>query len=163
MTNSIPSLDDIDVEVIYSTPSDDTLNGRCFSGLDEYGILHVFKGHPGNTPITHLLTHSLTYPLTYLPTHLLTYLLTHSLVDYRVYESLWSSASSAEVSNDYYYTRYYLELTNNGELVVRALHAGESESVCVWSTSTCNEYLKSIKELKSTTTSIMSSIGKSFR
>ncbi len=80
-----------------------------------------------------------------------------------MYESLWSSDSVPERSNDYYYTRYYLELTNNGELVVRALHAGESESVCVWSTSSCNEYLKTIKDLQTTTTSIMTNIFKSFR
>ena len=60
MTNSIPSLEDVNVEVVYATPGDNSLNGRCFSGVDEFGTLHVFKGHPGNL-LTHSLTHSLTH------------------------------------------------------------------------------------------------------
>lgn len=65
-------------------------------------------------------------------------------------EPLWSSDPPADDSSDYnsYFQRFYLELSNTGELAVRMFVAGSSDSQCVWSTTSCNVYMALLKEMR---------------
>ena len=47
-----------------------------------------------------------------------------------------------------FFVRYYLELSSAGELAVRSLTAGNSDSECLWSTTSCNAYVAALKELQ---------------
>ena len=114
---SPPDLTMMPVELKFRTEGEPSLNGRCFAGLDEVGILRVYRGHPE-------------YP-------------DNS-------EPLWSSDPPVDDSSEYnsYFQRFYLELSNTGELAVRMFVAGSSDSQCVWSTTSCNVYMALLKEMR---------------
>ena len=65
-------------------------------------------------------------------------------------QEMWAS-STQPLDTDYYtsyYHRYYLELIS-GELFVLRLTAGQTESECVWATTSCNFYIALIKDVRS--------------
>ena len=67
------------------------------------------------------------------------------------YSSLWSSELSEGEEDQLYansFSRYYLELTSNGELAVLKLKSGEPEPHCVWSTMGCNKYMALFNEAR---------------
>ena len=114
---SPPDLTMMPVELKFRTEGEPSLNGKCFAGLDEVGVLRVYRGHPE-------------YP-------------DNS-------EPLWSSDPPTDDSSEYnsYFQRFYLELSNTGELAVRMFVAGSSDSQCVWSTTSCNVYMALLKEMR---------------
>lgn len=74
---------------------------------------------------------------------------------------LWSTGE-AEGGNEYFtsfFRRYYLELSDTGELSVRMLAAGSGDEVCVWSTRSCNSVLSALLSIQH---SVASNIGKLF-
>lgn len=67
------------------------------------------------------------------------------------YSPLWSSDGVVSgLPHEIYFKRFYLELSNSGELAVRALTAGVSDVECVWSTTSCNVYMAMVKEIVAT-------------
>jgi DnaJ domain len=112
-----PDLTMMPLELKFRTEGDSTLNGQCFAGLDNVGVLRVFRGHPDYSE--------------------------HSI-------PLWSSEPLDENLSDYnsYFRRFYVELSSSGELAVRMLFTGSSESHCVWSTTSCNEYVALLKDMR---------------
>lgn len=70
--------------------------------------------------------------------------------DFPDYRPLWSSDPPNRDSPYYgsYFQRFYLELTNQGELAVYTLTAGSSEAECVWSTTSCNKFIATLQEVK---------------
>ena len=97
--------------------SSSALQGQCFTGLDDFGVIRIFAGHPDN-----------------------------------VYSrEVWASSSSDDRENDSYqslYQRFYLELSDTGELFVLSLTAGSSEAQCVWATTSCNVYIAIMKDVQ---------------
>lgn len=61
---------------------------------------------------------------------------------------IWSSNPPTKEIYRSYFTRFYVELSMSGELAVRMLEAGNSESQCVWSTTSCNKYVALLKDVK---------------
>lgn len=64
-------------------------------------------------------------------------------------QPLWSSGPPREDISNYnsYFHRFYVELLSSGELAVRMLEYGSSESQCVWSTTSCNAYVALLKDI----------------
>ena len=54
------------------------------------------------------------------------------------YYPVWSTTNEDKDYAPAYYKRYFIELSNSGEVSVRMLAAGSSEEVCVWSSRSCN-------------------------
>ena len=131
-TQRPPDLSMLPVELKFRTEGDKSLNGRCFAGLDETGVLRVYRGHPE-------------YPDNA--------------------EPLWSSDPPAEDPSSYnmYFQRFYLELSSSGELAVRMLVAGSSESQCVWSTTSCNVYVALLKEMRGQVSQMLSELSGEIR
>jgi len=69
--------------------------------------------------------------------------------DFPDYRPLWSSDPPNRDSPYFgsYFQRFYLELTNYGELAVYTLTAGSSEAECVWSTTSCNKFVATLQEV----------------
>ena len=122
-----PDLTMMPLELKFRTEGDSTLNGQCFAGLDNVGVLRVFRGHPDYSE--------------------------HSI-------PLWSSEPIDENLRDYdsYFRRFYVELSGTGELAVRMLYTGSSESHCVWSTTSCNEYVARLKVINGHVTRTLSEV-----
>ena len=118
-----PDLTSLAVELKFRTEGEPSLKGNCFGGLDDIGILRIFKGHPDTQ-----------------------------------YSPIWTSHNNAEHDNDYdsysNFQRYYLELSNTGELAVLSLIAGAAEAECIWSTTNCNIYVAIINDIRSQTKQI---------
>lgn len=127
MTRDIPDLTNLHVELKYRTEGFSSLQGQCFAGLDETGRFSVYSGHPESPN----------------------------------YTPVWSTGrerNSNNVEEDSFYsafTRYYLELSSTGELAVRCLTPGNSDSECLWSTTSCNMYLAALKDLHTKSTTIV--------
>lgn len=111
-----PDLTMLPLEMRYRTDGDSTLQGQCFAGLDDAGVLHVYKGHPDYYDRLH---------------------------------PLWSSGAPVDADGEYnrYLRRFFLELTDSGELAVRMQAAGTGETECVWSTTSCNAYVALLKDM----------------
>jgi DnaJ domain len=111
-----PDLTMMPLELKFRTEGDSSLNGQCFAGLDDSGVLRVYRGHPDYSE--------------------------HS-------QPLWSSGPPREDISNYnsYFHRFYVELLSSGELAVRMLEYGSSESQCVWSTTSCNVYVALLKDM----------------
>jgi len=123
LSDDAPDLTNLAVELRFRTDPAPSLNGRCFAGLDAYGIFRVYRGHP----------------------------------DFGDFYPLWSSSGPPSDGTTYfnpYFQQFYLELGYGGELAIRVVHAGSSESECVWSTTSCNAVLRSVKEFKSVVMSL---------
>eukprot|EP01038_Epipyxis_sp_PR26KG_P008523 gene8523-11520_t len=123
-------LSSLPIEILFRSEGNHRLNGNCFAGLDESGLLQVYAGNP------------------------------NIMNDYY---PIWSSKSSWDSGRDtvydMYFSRYYLELANNGELAVRQVTTGEQEVKCIWSTTSCNKYLAMLRDVKSTLTSHMQDLS----
>ena len=119
-----PDLTSLAVELKFRTEGEPSLKGNCFGGLDDVGILRVFKGHPDTR-----------------------------------YSPIWTSNNNPENNNENEsysnFQRYYLELTNTGELAVLSLIAGSAEAECIWSTTNCNIYVAMIDDIRSQTKQIL--------
>ena len=69
------------------------------------------------------------------------------------YTVLWATPtpqSSEDDSTMYssFFQRHFLELSVTGELAVRVMTVGNSESQCVWSTTSCNRVLAAMREFR---------------
>jgi curved DNA-binding protein CbpA len=62
---------------------------------------------------------------------------------------IWSSEAPGirKEKHNVYFSRYYLELSSLGEMAVRMVTAGSTESVCIWSTTSCNQYIALMHEV----------------
>ena len=63
---------------------------------------------------------------------------------------VWASSLDDQEMNSLqsFYKRYYLELSDTGELFVLSLTAGSSEAECVWATTSCNVYIAIMKDVQ---------------
>jgi len=113
------------VQVKFRTEGNPALASKCFLGLDETGILRIFRGHP----------------------------------DYE-YSPIWTSELSEEAVPfaSPFTQRFYLELRDTGELAVLRMILGDSEAVCIWSTTNCNSILNVITEAKTRLASFIQNI-----
>lgn len=117
-----PDMTTLAVELKFRTEGESSLKGNCFAGLDDIGVLRVFKGHPDAQ-----------------------------------YSPIWTSNSNIDDEYETYsnFQRYYLELSNTGELAVLSLIAGSAEADCIWSTTNCNIYVAMINDLQSQTKQVI--------
>ena len=60
------------------------------------------------------------------------------------YYPIWSTTNEDTNHFPSYYKRYFVELSNSGEVSVRMLVAGSSDEVCIWSSRSCNRIVASI-------------------
>eukprot|EP01041_Mallomonas_annulata_P002227 gene2227-4326_t len=107
-TQSIELLDE-NFSLLYKTPERSSLNGKCFAGVDEIGLLHIYRGHPSQ----------------------------------RSAKEIWISSLKNTNTDpmDSYYRRYFLTLSNIGELAVNYITSQSFDRICVWSTSSCSAEL----------------------
>ena len=63
---------------------------------------------------------------------------------------IWSSKNNAppNYQSSSFFDKYFLELSPNGELAIRVMEIGGSESRCVWSTTMCNSYIVILRNIK---------------
>eukprot|EP01041_Mallomonas_annulata_P002107 gene2107-4117_t len=106
---------DENFSLLYKTPERSSLNGKCFAAVDEIGLLHIYNGHPSQKSHTT--------------------------------EDIWISTLkySYEEPMDVYYRRYSLSLSYNGELAISYTTSGNSDLLCVWSTTSCSTEIAMIK------------------
>ena len=100
--------------LLYYTEPQPDLNGKCFAGLDDRGILSIFHGFPDQYNV--------------LP--------------------VWSNEQNMDASWDSdmrMFRRYFIELQNDGSLTIQALSPGDPDSECIWSTTSCDEYISLVK------------------
>ena len=60
------------------------------------------------------------------------------------YYPIWSTTNEDTNNFPSYYKRYFVELSNSGEVSVRMLVAGSSDEVCIWSSRSCNRIVASV-------------------
>ena len=97
--------------------SSSALQGNCFTGLDDSGVIRIFAGHP----------------------------------DDMLSREVWASSSEYDEEQDAFrslYVRFFLELSNSGELFILSLTAGSSDVKCVWATTSCNMYVAIMKDIQ---------------
>lgn len=123
-----PDLTMLPLELKFRTEGDSTLHGQCFAGLDDAGVVHVYRGHPDY---------------------------------YDRFHPLWSSEAPLEKDGEYntHLRRFFLELTDSGELAVRMHAAGTGETECVWSTTSCNAYVALLKDMAGQVSRILTECG----
>ena len=117
--------------LIYKSKGAPELDGVCFAGLDRGGVLKIFEGHP-------------------------------EMYDH--FNPVWSTPYQGEGDDGdeagdilgSMYTTYFLELSSSGEASIRAVTVGDPSSQCLWSTTSCNEY---VSVLKDTVRDAMSALG----
>ena len=100
--------------LLYHTKPHNELEGKCFVGLDDRGILSIYQGFPDQ----------------YNP------------------EALWASETDSDAVDDEarMFRRYFLELTD-GSLSIQALRPGDPDGECIWSTTSCDEYIALVKNV----------------
>lgn len=101
MSYSIPDTSNLPIEIKFKTVGDSKLKGMCYSVLSDKGILHVYSGQP------------------------------HNRQHYR--KTLWRSENIKDTNyhEDYYssmYKRYFLELTDQGELMIQMFEVGKVDN-----------------------------------
>ena len=64
---------------------------------------------------------------------------------------VWKANPPPEDADSFFssfHRRFFLELSNEGDISVRMLAAGSSEEKCVWSSSSCNQIIAKLKHLR---------------
>lgn len=98
--------------LLYNTEAQPDLNGKCFAGLDDRGILSIFQGFP----------------------------------DQYNESPIWSSEDPEDLDSDLrLFRRFFIELQSDGSLTIQALSPGDPDSECIWSTTSCDEYIAMVK------------------
>ena len=113
-----PDLTNLPVELVFRTEGDRSLKGQCFAGLDDSGMFRIYSGHPTTSESANRI--------------------------------IWTSKNE-NTDNSFMFLsfrQYYLELSDTGDLSIRLVVAGNSESQCVWSTTSCNNYFAILIETR---------------
>jgi hypothetical protein len=123
---------------LYRSKGAPGLEGACFAGLDRGGVLKVFAGHPER---------------------------------YDHFNPVWTTGF-LDGDDDYggmgdqlgaRMTSYFLELSSVGDATIRAVTVGNPESACVWSTTSCDEFVSIVKETLGGAMGVLRGLARSVR